>query len=86
MRSSILALAIICGPTLGEVQAQPYPEPPMWDRGGNPEYRQDRRLPPRSYDPYDRGPERFGPQPPRGISSEEYERRAYCAMHPRACQ
>jgi len=59
---------------------------PMWDRGPNPEYRQERRLPPRTYDPYDRGPERFGPPPPRGMDPAEYERRSFCAMHPRECR
>jgi len=65
--------------------SQPYGGPPMWDRGPNPEYRQERRLPPRTYDPYDRGPERFGPPPPRGLDRGEYERRSFCAMHPREC-
>jgi len=45
---------------------------------------QRRRLPPHIYDPYDRGPERFGPPPPR-MDREEYERRSWCAMHPREC-
>lgn len=61
-----------------------YGGPPMWDRGPNPEYYQERRLPPRTYDPYDRGPERWRP-PPRPVDREEYERRSWCAMHPREC-
>jgi hypothetical protein len=45
-----------------------------------------RRIPPRWSDPYDRGPERFDRRPLPPVSPEEYERRAFCAMHPRACQ
>src|SRR6266849_1490427 len=80
-----LALAIIHISTLVQAQGYLYGGPPMWDRGPNPEYRQERRLPERSYDPYDRGSEERhrGQQP---IDREEYERRAYCAMHPRDCQ
>jgi len=64
-----------------------YGGPPMWDRnyqdwGPN---EQRRRLPQREWDPYDRGPERTFPRPDRGLSPEEYDRRAFCAMHPRAC-
>lgn len=84
MKPALLALALLCStPAL----AQPYPGPPMWDR----DYRdwgpeeQRRRLPPRVYDPYDRGPERFNPAP-RGMERDEYERRAFCAMHPRDCR
>jgi len=77
------ALALICGPM--KVQAQPFPFPRPEDWG--PE-EQRRRLPERRYDPYDRGPEeRYrGRREREGISREEYERRAYCAMHPRDCQ
>ena len=66
-----------------------YGGPPMWDRGyDNPEYRKERQFrqfPERSYDPYDRGPEdRYRDRPP--IDREQYERRSYCAMHPRECR
>jgi hypothetical protein len=66
--------------------AQPYPGPPMWDRNyDNPEYRRDRRLPERTYDPYDRGPERWRLPNYDPMDREQYERRSFCAMHPREC-
>jgi len=83
--SFVLALVVICGPTLVQAQGYPYGGPPMWDRGPNQEYRRPRPLPERSYDPYDRGPEdRYRRR--EGISEEEYRRRSYCVMHPRDCQ
>lgn len=78
------ALYMIGGLSPAPAQQWPYGGPPMWDRGQNREYQEDRRFRERTYDPYDQGPQRWQRQP-RGISPEEYERRAYCSMHPRAC-
>jgi len=85
--AGLIALLLMMAVSIG-AHAQQYdmPGPPMWgpdvERWGPAEQR--RRLPPRFYDPYDPGPERFGPQP-RPVDPEEYARRAYCAMHPREC-
>ena len=82
MRSLIVLLVLTTS-----ASAQ-YGGPPMWDRnyqdwGPN---EQRRRITPREWDPYDRGPERMYPCPDRGLSPEEYDRRAFCAMHPRECR
>jgi len=86
MRRIVLALVLSCGPMKVQAQTQwPYGGPPMWDRGRNPEMERERRLPERSYDPYDRGTEdRYRGRRP--IDREEYERRSFCVMHPRDCQ
>ena len=83
MKLALFTLMLIANASNAHAQ---YGGPPMWDRNyqdwGPQEQR--RRLPPRTYDPYDRGPERFGPPPPR-MDRKEYERRSWCAMHPREC-
>jgi hypothetical protein len=80
MKRALFALFLLATPAHAQQRSMPpWPDPREW----GPE-EQRRVLPPRWHDPYSRGP--YGPPPPRGIDQEEYERRSFCAMHPRACQ
>jgi len=56
-----------------------YPDPREWDQR-----EQRRHIPREEYRPRYDDEQRFGGQ--RGISPNEYERRSFCAMHPRECR
>jgi hypothetical protein len=80
----LLGLLALTASASAQVYGPPliYPDPREW----GPE-EQRRRLPRDDYGPFytDEDYRRYGP-PRERLSPQEYERRAFCAMHPEECQ